>query len=65
MLVKFAFVNLIVDWQAEVLRAKLGEYFEPDVVEELFPGRSNLQYDFSESINDEELKLSGLFKDNP
>ena len=56
MLVKFAFVNLIVDWQAELLRSKLGEHFTPEIIEEIFPGRSIFHYDFADSINDEELK---------
>ena len=62
MLTKFAFVNLIVDWQAELLRAKLADYFEAEDVEDLFPGRSHLHYDYADSINDEELKKSGIFE---
>lgn len=62
-LIKFAFVNLVVDWQAELLRAKLAEYFDTKIIEQIFPGRSEFHYDFSESFTDEELKLSGLFKE--
>lgn len=42
MLIKFAFVNLIIDWTAELLRARIADYYPAEFVEVLVPGRSHL-----------------------